>query len=496
MEVVLWELLQGIGRFFLYPLVYLFILVGIWFGVRRVKRERRDFHTRIYDVLEELTYPLGIGLIFGLVLSVAMVALGVAVPLGMFLLMTVIWFAMIPFRSSRWLSFSFVGSAALIIAYFLPSSGTGVVWIDSRLMEISQMNSVSFVWFLALVVFAEAFLILINGKNRSTSALVESRRGKIVGRHEVNRVWLAPTLLLLPAGGIAATGIGAWPFANTVVGIPTETVGFMLFPVILGFHAIVQTDDPKEGFRRLGGRVMALSILVAAIAGAAYLFDFLTILAAATVILGREGIFWFHSRGEKKKNSMYINQKQGLIVLGVIPHSIGDKMGIRVGEMIMKANGKFVNSQIELYEALQNKAAFCKLEVVDHQGEKRFAQSSVYQGDHYQLGLLFVPDDEVGNLSGKGLRYSLIVQKDRETVLGDSPDSTDSLNTEEEVAAVEENYEGVKVSGEYETGEESTNLSESGTEITQADGLKSAMKNGEKSSELSHTEQVKKDNTN
>ncbi len=82
----------------------------------------------------------------------------------------------------------------------------------------------------------------------------------------------------------------------------------------------------------------------------------------------------------------------------------------------MKANGREVNSQRDFYDALQQNSAFCKLEVLDLQGELRFAQSSIFQGDHYQIGCLFVPDDKMGNLSFRGLRSSVVIHRDRTDV--------------------------------------------------------------------------------
>ncbi|RNA67529.1 PDZ domain-containing protein [Alteribacter keqinensis] len=436
MEAVFWELLQAIGRFFLHPAVYLFLFVCIWFGMRRVRRERKDFHTRVYDVVSDLLFPAGAALTAGAVLTIILTGLGVTVPFAMMLLITLIWAVLLPLRNSRWLSFSFAGSLALLVTMFLPTSGTGYGWIDRQLTSISEMSTVSFVWFLAAILFAEAFLIMTNGKKRSSPKLKKSKRGKVVGAHEVNRLWLVPGLLLIPAGGLAVGGLGMWPLAESVSGVTPETAGLMFVPVILGFKAVVQSGYPYEGFRRLGARMLGLALLTAAVAVAAAFYSPLLLAVPLLILLGRELIFIQHNLKEQKTASMFRNMTEGLVVLGVIPHSIGDKMGIKVGEKVMKANGLAVSSQIELYEALQAKAAFCKLQVLDEEGQIRFTQSSVYEGDHYQLGLLFVPDDDIGNLSTEGLRYTFILQKDREKIQRE--DAVDA-SYESEAAATEEN---------------------------------------------------------
>ena len=42
------------------------------------------------------------------------------------------------------------------------------------------------------------------------------------------------------------------------------------------------------------------------------------------------------------------------------------------------------------YEALQQNRAHCKLEVLDVNGQIRFVQRALYEGDHHELGILFV----------------------------------------------------------------------------------------------------------
>ncbi|WP_156321398.1 hypothetical protein [Halolactibacillus sp. JCM 19043] len=65
-------------------------------------------------------------------------------------------------------------------------------------------------------------------------------------------------------------------------------------------------------------------------------------------------------------------------------------MGIEIGEVITKVNGHRVSNGDEFYEALQSNLAFCKIEIYNLDGEIRFTQRAYYEGDHHQLGLVFV----------------------------------------------------------------------------------------------------------
>ena len=73
-------------------------------------------------------------------------------------------------------------------------------------------------------------------------------------------------------------------------------------------------------------------------------------------------------------------------------YSPAEKMGLLKGEIITKINGAVVHKEVEFYQALQKNRAFCKLEVIGNNGEMRFVQRALFEGEHYELGLLFVHD--------------------------------------------------------------------------------------------------------
>jgi S1-C subfamily serine protease len=69
-------------------------------------------------------------------------------------------------------------------------------------------------------------------------------------------------------------------------------------------------------------------------------------------------------------------------------------MQLSVGEIVSKVNGTIVHNEAEVYEALQRNRAHCKLEVLDVNGQVRFVQRALYEGDHHELGILFVQDEK------------------------------------------------------------------------------------------------------
>src|SRR4029079_19150000 len=90
----------------------------------------------------------------------------------------------------------------------------------------------------------------------------------------------------------------------------------------------------------------------------------------------------------------YVHDERGLRVLAVIPGTPAEAMGIAAGEILHKVNGQSVRTKDELYAALHIDSAFCKLEVLNHEGQIKFVQRARYAGEHHQLGVVLSPDDK------------------------------------------------------------------------------------------------------
>lgn len=80
------------------------------------------------------------------------------------------------------------------------------------------------------------------------------------------------------------------------------------------------------------------------------------------------------------------------MVLGIIPNTPADDLELKIGEIITKVNGIPVKHVLDFYEALQ-KPRICKMEIIGLNGEIRFDQRASYEGEHHELGILFVQDE-------------------------------------------------------------------------------------------------------
>lgn len=380
-------LLQGIGYVFLHPLFYIGFFTMLLIGVARVKRERRDFHTKVYDFLDETVISLLPGIITGLVISIVAIGLGFVVSIELLIAITVIYLLAIATTQVRWISPSFVIPIALfgmLLFAFKPWT-ISVPLFGNFSFEFSESLLVYTVIIMALLLIGEGVLVRTNGHKNTSPKYLKSKRGMLVGAHESKRLWFVPVFLLLPNGLLPS--VDFWP----VLTIGEQgTYSIILVPFLVGFHQLIKSSMPVPFIQKTGNRIILLGVFVGLVSVGAYFYPYLAFVAASLALAGKE-ILWIRMRQQdERKTEHFTPQTSGVMILGIIPRSPAAKMQLRVGEVIVKVNGQNVNDQLQFYDALQKNSAFCKLEVKDEDGEIRFAQTALYDGEHHQLGVLLL----------------------------------------------------------------------------------------------------------
>ncbi len=378
------EFLAGLGKLFIHPLFYFSFLLAFIAGMFRVSRERKDFQTRVYDIYQEIRYILPSSLIIGLLLSVVTLVLGLTLPielLNMIAAVTVI-FSLVGFRllSPAWP----VGAAVLL---FYAAETLGYSFIPDQALSFEGML-VTDVLLMALHVITEGLLMIKHGWQGTSPRLTKSPRGLKVGMQLAQRLWLVPVFMVLPAGDLPSFA-SWWP----VVSIGAEAYALIWFPFLVGFAQLIKSTLPELAVKATGKSVITLGIASLVLAVAAYWLPLLAVASAVLVILGRIWISWRHYSYESNHPYFFTKQPMGLMIIGILPNTPARKLDLKIGEIVHKVNGIAVRSENQFYEALQKNAAYCKLEVVDVNGQNRFVQGSLYAGEHHELGLLFVEEE-------------------------------------------------------------------------------------------------------
>jgi len=247
-----------------------------------------------------------------------------------------------------------------------------------------EINLSSLAILLALLLFVEAHFLSRIRQNETFPGLVRGERGSWVGRHWIKKYSIIPLFTLVPSGLIEPFA-EYWPFLS----IGGEDYALVLIPFVLGFEFPVRGSMPYEVANRLAMKLLGLAVIILAIAIGSIFISWLTIIAVVVAILGREFIHYRFRIEDHTRSPFFNHTNDGLKVLSVIPGSPADRLNILIGETITKVNGHKIQSEDELYEALQETGSFFKVELLNNNGEIRFIQSAMYEGDHHELGLIF-----------------------------------------------------------------------------------------------------------
>ncbi|WP_434813680.1 PDZ domain-containing protein [Bacillus halotolerans] len=380
------ELLKSAGLFFLHPLFWFFVIVSLAFGYVRIKRERKTFHTRIADIYDELKFTYTKGLIPGILLSIVLGVLGISIPLGMLAIIAVMTAAAALTLRANWMSAAYIVSVSMLIGF-----GLQVNQAEPFLDRFPQGFAV--VWpalavFLGLLVIAEGAVAYRSAHVKTSPGLVVSSRGLPIGQQLANRIWLLPLFILVPGNGLESH-LSWWP----VFSVPGGAFHFLWIPYFVGFGQRVQGSLPETSIRITAKRVCILGLIVSALGAASLLWTPLAGAAACAAVLGRIFLSVKQRVNDNAAPFYFSKRDQGLMVLGIIPNTPAEDLELKIGEIITKVNGVPVKHVSDFYEALQRNRAYVKLEIIGLNGEIRFDQRASYEGEHHELGILFVKDD-------------------------------------------------------------------------------------------------------
>lgn len=161
---------------------------------------------------------------------------------------------------------------------------------------------------------------------------------------------------------------------------------------------MTQSSSPKQLVKQTAQQWGLYAVILLVIALVSWWVEPMLWVAAIGMLLSFEMLHWLNLHNESKQSPSYAPLDQGLRVLAIIEGSPAVHMDIQVGDTVLEANGQAVNSLAELYEAMSINPAFCRLKLLNHEGEVKFAQRTRYADEHHQLGIIMAPDGNAKHL--------------------------------------------------------------------------------------------------
>jgi hypothetical protein len=387
-ESLLVAFMKGFFALFLHPLFYGFLILSFFLGLKRVKQERAVFNVRVFDMHFEMLYAILPGFAAGMLVSLFFLTAGFFLSDSFLMLLSLCAFLLSLSMQIQAVSPSLVIGLTLIAGYTLEIVNPSNSFLKKLTNGFQETSAENILLLLSVLLIAEGLLIYYQAKKRTSPRMLKGKRGKLIGAHEVSRLWLLPIFFLIP--GTAVDRLNWWPLFTEV-----GSVSMLCIPFAIGFKQIVRHTLPERAVKELGKKVMTLGAVV-------FLAALLMIFFINSMIFAAVGLWLtiavrilisvkWRLRDEEAP-AYFTNRNNGLIILGILPDTPASNMNLKIGEIIHKVNGQHIKNPDEFYQALQVNGAFCKLEVLDEQGEIRFENRSLFNNEHHELGLLFVSE--------------------------------------------------------------------------------------------------------
>lgn len=388
------DFLDRIPQFFLNPVLYIVLLLLMMQFRREVLLQRRLFNVRVTSVFKEMSYSLSKGIIGGLLLTIVLLAFGASFTYKELLLLEGI-IVLMAFINLRYLHIGYGAGVLLLlssVADGLPDLSTGG-WVQNLQETLRDIQPLSLA-VLAGAIFVVEGVLLGKSDNREGlfPIMVDGKRGRAVGAYEIRRFWFFPLMLFVTGGtGMDHTipeRVDWWPWLSGSV----FALGLFPFPGVAGFVDSVKTGLPdgkiahgQRGLWIAGIGTLLLSLLIP-------LWSPIVPVIAVVILVAHAVIRWTGRRLERGKPFYFGRLPQGVRVMSVVPGSPGADMGIVAGDVLLKVNGQKVSEHGEVYPLLQRQTAFCKMEVLNEDGNIKYVHRSMYQGEPHDLGIVPAPD--------------------------------------------------------------------------------------------------------
>jgi hypothetical protein len=237
----------------------------------------------------------------------------------------------------------------------------------------------------------EGALIRGQGTRMATPMFYGGKRGKIIGGYGLQGFWPVPLLLIVPLSGGSELPL---PWTTVFGGGWSSGWSVLILPFMIGFTELTLSGLPRDKVRRSSVWLISYGLIVLLLGLAVRFWNPLAFAACLLAIVLHEALIWYGRWSEERRIPLYVHTERGLRVLAVLPGSSAAEIGIVPGEIIHKVNGMKVLKRADLHQAMQLNPAFTKLEVVNLQGEIKFASRPLYANEHHQLGLILSPDEQ------------------------------------------------------------------------------------------------------
>ncbi|WP_350344161.1 hypothetical protein PRVXT_000540 [Proteinivorax tanatarense] len=372
--------------------------------------ERKLFGISITNPYKETVISTAYGVIGGLIGSFVLIFIGVEfASVGIVFVWPIAILLML--INPRYMCFAYAGGfvGVLVLLTRLIVEVLGVQHYGSEFLEaFLSINLPGLMVVVGVLHLVESGLIFLSGAKGITPIYFERKDKKgykeVIGGFTLQRFWPVPLVVLfamaIPSGELVVESSSIqmpswWPLIEmSQQPPPGHTVTMVMFSVIaaVGYSELAFSTTPKKKSRDTAKNLGIYSTVLVLLAIVANFFPLLTFLPVIFAPLGHELLVLYSQHKEFSKEPLFpTNDGNGIVVLGILPGSVGEKLGLEPGFRIKRINGQNIESYFDYQHLIAENPTYLKMEVEDLHGRLKFLKAPLFQRRR-QLGIITMPD--------------------------------------------------------------------------------------------------------
>lgn len=294
--------------------------------------------------------------------------------------------------------FSYILIISLILMLIHPrlvclSYSGGLISLFSIITGYPKVNVSNLMAVVAVLHLVESFLILIDGTRSKIPIFIE-RKGEVVGGFSMTRYWAVPfTILVTTSTSLSTNTMNMphwWPLLS--VDIIGELITYFMTGIIavLGYGDNAITEFPKEKAKKTAKSLVIFSMSLLILSITANKHKSLNILVAIFAPVAHEIVIYLSKKKEQTGKPVFDCVDYGIRVLDVMPKGIGEKLGIKPGNIIKTINGMRVYDRKDMKYILLSEPRDIKVSFFDNDGRLKTKMYKRKIREKLHFGILVV----------------------------------------------------------------------------------------------------------
>lgn len=329
------------------------------------------------------------GILIGISASILLVVIGFPIHISeymVFLLPVAILLAMINFR---YLCFSYAGG----ILGFLSFIFRGQMFLGYKLPDIN-LDIPGIIALVGILHFMESLLIFLEGAEDSIPIII-NKEGKFASAYMMQKYWPLPFALLvmevmtaIPQGSIEMPNW--WPLMKNIIENPSGVLVYSIYPItaVLGYGDIAVSTTPEQKSRRTALSLMGYSLVLLVTAIFAPNRLWLQGLGVILMPVLHELLIVQSQKRERYAKPLYVYPDKGVRILDLKPEGLGEKLGLKRGDIVLKINGIEIENYLHMKAVLNNYFTFLWVDILGIDGKHRCIEHQAYPLGINDLGII------------------------------------------------------------------------------------------------------------